>query len=459
MKLLSEVKSVSLERLTLFAIIIIGSFYLFVFPPSSIPDESNHFRSAYQNVNAILGETSEDLNSLSMRKADAILVFNYPQEPNRSTYEMFRERLFQPLPAGGAEIIDVSRDSGVPHPYIYFPQTIGILLARAINANPEWLFLFGRIFNLIFFAVCIWLSVKIAPIGKGVIALVALYPMSMHLAASMSSDIFTIALVSLALAQYLRIAYSDNPVRWRDLLLLLLTMALLGPPKVVFIPIMMLAFFLPTKCFQSKKIAALYRIIVAAVLVATVYIAYYVFIHRADGGVPVVLPAFEEEINSFSHLFADPVLFLKMCKRTLEGYLEYFYHSMVGAELGWIEISINKIVINVFVALSVLGAFKTTVQEKTLLIRDRIQFPAIFLFSALGTAIIMFVSWTPIGSWDILGIQGRYFLPAWPLFILFIARWKKPARPAWLSDKTLILAACALQVFVLMSAYLTISGR
>jgi len=451
-------KTISVDRLILFAILIVGSFYLFVFPPNSIPDESNHFRAAYQNVNALLGEKSSDVGKLTMRKADASVVFDYPLYPVRSTYDMFRERLFEPLAPEGAEPVQVSRDSGVPHPYIYFPQTLGILLGRAFSANAEWLFMLGRIFNLIFFAVCAWLAVKLAPVGKGVIALVALYPMSMHLAASYNSDTYSIALALLVLGQYLRIAYSEEPAKIRDLFLLLLTMALLGPPKVVFLPMMMLAFFLPTRCFQSKKFAIYFRIIVAVVFLATAYIAYYIYIHRADGGVPVVVMP-DTQVNTIANLFADPIGFAKMCKRTITTYFEFYLHSMIGANLGWLEISINKVAIDVFLALSVIGAFRTTAAEKTLMLRDRVQFPVIFMLAALGTAIIMYLSWTPVGNWDIKGIQGRYFLPAWPLFILFAARWRKPVRPAWLSDKTLILIACAMQVFVLVSAYLIISGR
>ena len=220
----------------------------------------------------------------------------------------------------------------------------------------------------------------------------------------------------------------------------------------------MLAFFMPSRCFSTKKLAVIFRMIVVAVFILTTFIALYVYSHRGDGGVPV-LTFLDIEVNTIEHLLADPIEFLKMCKRTIETKFEYFLHSMVGAELGWIEISINKIAIDVFLALTVIGAFKANSSEQTLMLRDKIQFPIIFMVTALGTAVIFFLSWTPIGSWDIIGIQGRYFLPAWPLFILFVARWKKPVRPPWLSDKTLVLIACALHVFVLISAYLIISGR
>ena len=467
--------SLPLEKLTLFAVLIIGAFYLFILPPNSAPDESVHFRAAYQNVSAVLGETSADVHSVAMRAADEKMVNDYSRFPDAHTIQYFREELFKPLPEGGAEIVDVWRDSGVPHPYIYFPQTLGMLLGRALHANPEWLYLLGRIFNLIFYAVCVWLAVKIAPIGRGVIALVALYPMAIELAASLNSDVYSMALAMLALAQYLRIAYAKAPARMRDLLLLLLTMALLGPPKVVFIPMLMLAFFLPGRCFETKKIALSFRVLVATVCIGTVFVALYVYLHRGDGGVPVViLPG--EEVYGIPGLMADPALFARTCKHTIEKYFEFYLHSMIGSGLGWLEIYINKVLVDAFLALSVVGAFLIAGgrrgsatdgpdlllrdhSEPTLLLRDRIQFPVIFLLAALGTAIIMFVSWTAVGAWEIGGIQGRYFLPVFPMFILFAARWKKPVRPFWLSDKVLVLATCCLHIFVLVSAWSIISTR
>ena len=456
-----------LEKLTLFAILFVGLFYLFILPPNSAPDEAVHYLAAYQNVSVALGEDTADVTSVAIRSADKKMLTDYSRFPDRHTVSFFHDEIFRPLPDAGSKIITVNRESGVPHPYIYFPQTLGMLLGRALEVNPEWLYMLGRIFNLLFYAICIWLSVKIAPIGKGVIALVALYPMAMELAASLNSDTYTIALAFLAFAQYLRIAYSEKPAGGLSLLLLLLTMALLGPPKVVFIPIFMLAFFLPGRCFSTKRIAVLYRILVALLCFVVAFIAFYVYSHRADGGVPIVTLPGNPVIYTFPDLIADPVLFAKTCKHTIEIYFEFYLHSMIGSGLGWLEIYINKILIDVFLALSIVGAFRIrkggnlppASTDQTLLLRDRIQFPVIFLIAALGTAIIMYVSWTPVGSWQIDGIQGRYFLPVWPLFILFAARWKKPVRPAWLSDNLLVGVVCCLHVLVLVTVHLIISTR
>ena len=452
-------QKISIEKLTLFAVIIFGVFYLFVFPPNSAPDEPVHFAAAYQNAGAILGETSPDVNSVAVRKADVKMFTEYSIFPDSNTYKFFKEELFRPLPAYEVEIVDVPRESGVPYPFIYAPQTAGVLLGRAINANPEWLYMFGRILNLILYAVCAWLAVKLTPIAKGMFAVIALFPMAMELAASQNADTYTIAIALIALAQYLRIAYSDEPAKIRDLLLLLMTMLAMSPPKMIFFPFLMLLLFMPAKCFTTKKIEVIYRVLVVVLTIIVLALTLYAYIHRSDGGVPTVAFS-DEKMYSFSDLAADPILFAKMCKRTIEAYFAYFLFSMIGTDLGWIEIQIPDVVIWIFLALAVLGAFREKVSDALLKKRDRIMFIFIFLIAALGTALIMYVSWTPFGSWDIIGIQGRYFLAGFPMLLIALSRWGKfPVRTAWLSDKHLVLYACILQVIVLICAYNFIAGR
>jgi uncharacterized membrane protein len=449
----------SVEKLTLFAVLIFGAFYLFVFPPNSAPDEAVHFAAAYQNADAMLGQTSPDTNSVAVRKADAKMFSDYSNFPDKHTYEFFRGELFKPLPADGTEIIDVPRMSGVPYPYIYIPQTIGVLIGRAFHANPEWLYLFGRILNLILYAVCAWLAVKLAPIGKGVFAVAALFPMAMELAASQNSDTFTIALSFIALAQYLRIVYTDGPAGTRDLWLLLLTMLAMGPPKVVFFPFLLLLLFLPGKCFLTKRLAVIFRILVVVLSIIVLGLTLYAYAHRADGGAPVV-SFMDQEIYSFSDLASDPILFAKMCKRTIEMFFAFYLFSMVGTDLGWLEIRIPDVIIWIFFALAVLGTFREKAAEAALRLHDRLQFIIIFLLAAFGTALIMFVSWTPVGSWNIVGIQGRYFLPICPMILMFATRWRNiPPRPKWLSDKNLVLYACILEVIVLVCVHTFIAGR
>ncbi|MDR1797140.1 MAG: DUF2142 domain-containing protein [Clostridiales Family XIII bacterium] len=517
--------SVPLARLALIAILATGAFYLFVFPPNSAPDEAIHFSSAYETADILIGQQSGDVLTINMRKADTSFhddqyeEIDYSNFPDKYTYGFFERDLTEAAPdADGSQVVPSKRLTGVPYPYIYGPQAVGILLARLLHTNPVWLYLLARIFNLVFYAVCIWLAVKLTPVGKGIFALIAMWPMLIELAASVSSDIFSIALAFLAFAQYLRIAHQEQPAKLRDLALLVCTMALLGPPKVVFMPVFMLAFFLPKHCFASRKYDVLFRVLIAVIFALLLYSILDNFTHRGEDGTPIITHG-AGPFYTVADLLEDPRFFAASCKRTVTMYAEFYLHSMIGADLGWLEIHVNKILIEVFLALSVLAGLRARADfalAPPLSWRKRLMFGLIFLLAALGTAIVMFVSWTPYGAWYIEGIQGRYFLPAIPALFFALLGWRRqriylplgiaalalffyvlvkneyvaairdgslpfynlpllitfvivgpllalsarglPVRE-WLTDRRLLLGACALHIPVLVMAYEQIATR
>ena len=456
--LLQVSEKIPLERMALIAILFFGSIYLFVFPPNTVPDEAVHFSSAYEAANVPLGQQSGDVKTILMRQADTRFYTDYSNFPDQGTYEHFTEQLFQAPPQGAqAQITEAPRITGVPYPYIYAPQAAGIVLARVLHTNPEWLYLLGRIFNLIAYALAIWASIKLTPIGKGIFAITAMFPMMMQLSASLSSDIASIALAYLALAQYLRIAYQPGPTKLRDLILLVGTMALLGPPKVVFLPFLMLAFFLPKKCFAAKKYEIIFRVSIVIIFLALLFSVLWNFIHRGADGTPVITYG-EGPFYTISDILENPRFFLATCKRTILMYFEFYLNSMIGAELGWLEIHINKIICETLLALALLAGFRVHKEDPTLNGKRRLMFALLFFLAAFGTAIVMYVSWTPYGSWYIIGIQGRYFLPVFAALLLAALGWYLPVR-RWLTDKRLLLAACTLQVPILLMAFTFIASR
>ncbi|MDR3364546.1 MAG: DUF2142 domain-containing protein [Clostridiales Family XIII bacterium] len=455
-------EKISTERMALAMLLFFGAIYLFVFPPNAAPDELVHYSSAYEAADAVMGQKADDPSAIMMRSADTRFYSDYSNFPDMYTYRHFTEELAAAPPKGeAAEIVEANRLTGVPYPYILAPQAAGILLARLLHLNPEWLYLLGRVFNLLAVAVSVWASVKLTPIGKGVFALVAFFPMALELSASLSTDAASICLGFLAAAQYLRIAYSGEPSKLRDLILFAATIALLGPPKVVFFPIFMLAFFLPGKCFATKRLAAVFRVCIALLFIALLFMTLYSYMHRGEDGAPVI--SLDGVVTySISGLANDPLHFMRLCKYTIRFFFLFYLLSMAGSDLGWLELSMPGFAVWIFLALPAIAAFRSKSAGDTHSLRpfDRIQFGLVFFLAALGTAVVMYVSWTPEGMQDyILGIQGRYFLPVIPLLILLAARWRRPVRPAWLSDKHLLLVACMLQPLILMTAFSLIAGR
>jgi len=374
------------------------------------------------------------------------------------------------------QLTEGDRFSGVLYPYVYFPQALGFLIARAMALSPEWLFLLGRIFNLILYAVAVWASIKITPIGKGVLAVVALFPLSIHIAASLSYDVLSFSLAFLAVAQYLRLAKSDKPARLYELLLLLATVCLLAPPKAIFFPFFLLVFFLPKHCFSSLRNSVLFRAGVVVVFFAVFAVFFYSYLHRGDGGAPVITYG-DGPFYSLSDITDTPRFFLAMVYHTLQMFFLFYLGSMIGSDLGWLEVGMPKIIWIVFLAISILAAFRAPAREErlpdgapesaltrgpvyrqTLSRYDRIMFILMFIIAAAASLAIMFISWTPVGSYYILGIQGRYFTPVFPALLLGVLWFRLPARK-WITDKRLVLACCILLIPVLLQSFVHIATR
>jgi len=200
-----------------------------------------------------------------------------------------------------------------------------------------------------------------------------------------------------------------------------------------------------------------FKIAVILVFFAALALVGWNYLHRGDGGVPVITYG-DGPFYTFADITETPRFFAAMCWHTIKQFWEFYLNSMIGAELGHLEVSVNKVIIEAFLALSILAGFRTDT-EKSLSRKERILFALLFLIAAFGTLLIMFVSWTPVGSGVILGIQGRYFTPVAPMLLLCAARWGPLVRPAWLGDKQLLLINCALQPIILVTAFATIDGR
>ncbi|MDR1815932.1 MAG: DUF2142 domain-containing protein [Clostridiales Family XIII bacterium] len=449
---------VSLAKMAFILVLFFGCLFTFVFPPNAVPDEPVHFAATYQNVDAALGDDITNPETIPLRLADLRIYYRYHYPfPDARSYESFYEGLTGPRPTGGLlSSYEGDRFAGVPYPYVYYPQTLGFLIARGFSLSPEWLVLLGRLFNLLCFAAAVWAAIRIAPFGGGVFALVALYPLCLQQAPSLSYDTVTIALGFLALAQYLRLTRLEGPARPVELILFLATVFLLGPPKVVFLPFFLLVFLLPRTCFVTKHQEIVFKIAVVLVFFAALALVGWNYLHRGDGGVPVITYG-DGPFYTFADITETPRFFAAMCWHTIKQFWEFYLNSMIGAELGHLEVSVNKVIIEAFLALSILAGFRTDT-EKSLSRKERILFALLFLIAAFGTLLIMFVSWTPVGSGVILGIQGRYFLPVWPSVLLAVTGWKLPLR-RHLTDKRLVLAATVLLVPVLYTAFTHIATR
>ena len=98
-------------------------------------------------------------------------------------------------------------------------------------------------------------------------------------------------------------------------------------------------------------------------------------------------------------------------------YLEQF----IGTPLGWLNISINGVIIKIFLLLLIITPF---LEKKDYNIdkKEKIYYMLLFTIMTLLVLAGLYIGWTNVGGNVVLGFQGRYLIPIMllPLLALYV---------------------------------------
>ena len=226
---------------------LLGAAFAVVTPPLVAPDEYTHLAVAYQYAGSLLGQpvTSED-GTLLVRACDEPYFGSQTGDIGIFAYKTMGENLTAP----GGGIPDTKTDISVDLTgriwYLYLGQTAGIALARALGLSFFAMLLLGRLGNLFLYLVLAALGVRLAaPNQRGLFAAVALLPMSLQLAGSLSADALVLGMAFSYTA--LCFALRQQPARPAQLAALLILAACIGPAKAIYLPVVLLCLIIPAK--------------------------------------------------------------------------------------------------------------------------------------------------------------------------------------------------------------------
>lgn len=221
-----------------------GLLFVRVTPALVAPDEYTHLAAAYELASRLGGGTPADENGcLLVRESDAPHFGTRSGEIGILAYKA--EALARQNEAGGPDALTaVSEAKAGQGSGNYLPQALGIRLARNAGANFYTMLRQARTFNLIFYLLLAVLAVALAPAAvRGLLACIALLPMPLQLAGSLSPDASVLGMVFCYTAFCLRLR-TKKAVWWEKILLIALGGAV-GPAKAIYLPVVLLCFIIP----------------------------------------------------------------------------------------------------------------------------------------------------------------------------------------------------------------------
>ncbi len=400
--------------------LIFGILFLLITPPFQAADEYNHFYRSFQisegqiiaqkhqkGVGGFLPKTlvtttervsvGIPFNPKGKQKPENIFsLFNLPLESNNRVFVAFpNTAVYSPIP--------------------YLPQILGITLGKIIGLSPILLMYVGRICNLLVWLILGYLAIRVTPICKWTFFLLALTPMSLFQAASLSADAVTNGVAFLLIATFLQTALeSKKVVTGTQVFIIFLLSVLLALAKQAYFPLVGLFLLIPVeKVGNRKKYVGIFALLFLASVCA---IATWSFFSKSTYTILVPDVAPSEQVHFIlTHPFdLVGVILRTFCKDGIE------YISQFIGKLGWLDTKLPPLFILSYLVM--LGFVSLVNHRKYLLISQRQKRILLLtlILNVILIATILYISWTPVGKERILGLQGRYFIPIAPLVFLLL---------------------------------------
>lgn len=224
----------------------LGVTFTYVTPALVAPDEYTHLAAAYELASTWSGQTAADEDgNLLLRECDAAHFGTKTGDIGVLAYK--NEAIAETSEPGSPDVLtthsEVKAGQGSGS---YLAQALGIRLARAQDKNFYTMLLYGRLANLILYLLLAALAVWLAPTSlRGLFACVALLPMPLQLAASLSPDAAVLGLVFSFTALCLRLR-GEKAVWWQKILLIVLG-GLTAPGKAIYLPVILLCLLIPAE--------------------------------------------------------------------------------------------------------------------------------------------------------------------------------------------------------------------
>lgn len=443
--------------------LVVGSFFglisLFLMPALTIPDEGAHFWMSYgmfsknQQIPRDLMVSAED--SAEYIKDGSYFEKIFKHRANlegdgfqfRISKEIQLNALNEDRPVSS---LDISR----------WPQAIGIAIGRAIHPSIGVMTTMGRLLNLAVFLAVLYIIIKRVSYGKLALTFLALFPMIIHQAASLSYDAVNIVVIFAWVAYIINLFTQKTPIKRNQIIKLsLLGIALIvtKPSNVLLLGLLP---FLPPSLYTNTRIFTQIHKKVPKFKVSKRFLKLSLWFLAVIGlGAILFLgDAYLAKYGISSMQFME-VLFNTFFRTELNTQLDPIVTTGIVGHFGWLWYKLPEWL--VIIHLSIFGLILLGERTPKVSLRFAIVSASLFLASVLAITLGMYTMWTlrpniaGIDATFIQGMQGRYFTPLLVLLIPVFAYVQQyvavKIKPRLLVTVAVLMAVFSLTVYLLLT--------
>ncbi|MDD6327142.1 MAG: DUF2142 domain-containing protein [Lachnospiraceae bacterium] len=309
----------------------------------------------------------------------------------------------------------------------HIAPSIGIQIGRIFHLPLGYLYLLGKLTNLLMYVGITYLAIRHMRIGKGIMTVLALMPTVLFQATAYTYDATANAFMFLAMSYlFTAIVDKDTVFDVKQCAVVAGGIAVASCVRVVYAPMILLLLFVPKERFKSKKSWAVIKGGLLAVCVIGAAGLLYVATH-SEGIEADIRGGAVSVSGQISYIMQNPIAYGKMV-------VKYIWEQLGDYTIGYSTLGqfahLRGFPYSFVIYVVMLFFIFTDTTDVDLKWYTRIGVAIVLLGTTVGIWSSMYIFFTPVGADWIGGVQGRYFTPLLiPLYLLFNTRYIKNEIP------------------------------
>lgn len=416
-----------------------GAFFALATPPFRAWDERDHFYQIYRYAQGVwVGQATQPLQLYDTVQEWRIKIKSRHKPYTQDEIERWMRTPLAVEPDVGVELTR----SLMYAPTAYLPALPMTWLARACGLSPLshlWMMRLSLMAGAVWL---IYLSIRITPLCRWPMMLVALMPGSVFIRSSVSADPMTIGYVFMYFALLFRTWHDAAPPSGRRLALLAVFGVLVALSKNAYVVVAGLLLLIPCRSYPSvRRYAAVWSLV--GLIPTVICMVWVMAVQPVLDATELWWPEGVDKYGQVDYLLAHPLSLFPTLLATVQQHGSLLADQLVstsGIRDFWPPM------LSVLALLALLLPFSAADEAASVSFRLRLVAAGVFMAATLIIVLMDYISWTPPGKSLVDGLQGRYFTPVLPALCVLFSLPYRSQRALFLS----VGCALALWLWLLM---------
>ena len=392
--------------------------YLVFLFPTYVPDENAHALRAYEVASGEL-IIPYDENGITETYIPEDLVTTGIDGGVNNYIELIKQ---MGIKSNYTEMKKVFSAAQSYFPLLYMFSGVGFLIGKIFSLNFMITMYIARTLNLIVGLILGYYSIKIIPFGKLLLLIYMFLPMYFQQQASMSADSLLNSIAICFIAYNLYLIYNKNELNIKNKIIYAILAIFLAVGKTVYMPLVFLSLLLLKNKKLDRKTTFKFIIVIIVISIILCVIWYLFSSGYKDQRIDYFTENNVDSSQQIKWILKNPISYFKVLIYTCLSQCNVYLEQFIGTPLGWLNISINGVIIKIFLLLLIVTPFL----EKTdynIDRKEKVYYILLFIIMAVLALTGLYIVWTNVGGNVVLGFQGRYFIPI--MFLLLICLYIK----------------------------------